>query len=111
MELQLQNGKNDLSIRTNKDCQGVFKKTFLNDIEPSVFPNPVKNVLFVTTNSSTTERVPIEIYDLNGRLLFSKTYKNSDNRLQIDMSGLKNGIFILKITTTEKTYNFKIIKQ
>ncbi|TKS55769.1 carbohydrate-binding protein [Mesohalobacter halotolerans] len=111
MELQLQNGKNDLSISTNKDCQGVFKKTFLNDIEPSVFPNPVKNVLFVTTNSSTTERVPIEIYDLNGRLLFSKIYKNSDNRLQIDMSGLKNGIFILKITTTEKTYNFKIIKQ
>ena len=95
IELQLQNGKNDLSVRTNKDCQGVFKKTFFNDIEPSIFPNPVKNVLFVTTNSSTTELVPIEIYDLKGRLLYSKTYKNSDNRLQVDMSDLNNGIFIL----------------
>jgi hypothetical protein len=81
------------------------------DMRPLVYPNPVQNTLFISTSGLNMEIVPVEIYDLAGKLIFSKAYKTGDNQLQIDLSNITNGFFILKIATTEKTYNFKIIKQ
>lgn len=111
ISLQLSNGTNQLSVRTNKDCQGIYKKTIVANLQPLVYPNPVHNTLFISTNNLSMESVPIEIYNLEGKLIYSKIHKATSNELQIDLSSLTNGFFILKIVTKEDTYNYKIIKQ
>lgn len=111
IELMLSNGTNKLSVRTDKDCQGIYEKTIVNTIQPLVYPNPVDNNLFITMRSLDMENVPLEIYDLAGKLILSKIYNPKDNTIQIDLSNITSGFFILKIITPEKTYNYKIIKQ
>ncbi|GGE21534.1 carbohydrate-binding protein [Psychroflexus salis] len=111
IELQLTEGINELSVKTDTDCQGIFKKTFVYDIAPSVYPNPFQNTLFVIPNTKDLESLPVEIYDLTGKLIFSKSYNTKDNQLNLNLSSLSNGIFVLKVITKQKTYNFKIVKQ
>lgn len=112
IELSLLNGSNDLSIKTNIDCQGVYKETIMNGNEPLVYPNPIINdVLYVIMIENIENETPVEIYDLAGKLIYSKTYPINTKRLEIDLSKMINGFFILKISTSEKVYNYKIIKQ
>ena len=111
VELVLSKGVNKLSIRTDKECQGIYEKTFVLNNEPLPYPNPVQNTLFVITNDTYGTSVPVEIYDVSGKLIFSKTYDQTQNTLEIDVSNIASGFFFLKIRTTEKTHNYKIVKQ
>ena len=52
----------------------------------------------------------LEIYNLKGQLLFSKSYNSATNQLKIDVSNIPNGIYILKIISKEEIFNYKIIK-
>jgi len=45
ISLQLSNGTNQLSVRTNKDCQGIYKKTIVANLQPLVYPNPVQQYI------------------------------------------------------------------
>jgi hypothetical protein len=111
VELVLSKGVNKLSIRTDKECQGIYEKTFVLNNEPLPYPNPVQNTLFVNTSDTYGTSVPVEIYDVSGKLIFSKTYDQTQNTLEIDVSNIASGFFFLKIRTTEKTHNYKIVKQ
>ncbi len=112
IQLTLLIGINDLTVRTNIDCQGVYKETMMFGNEPIVYPNPIINeVLYVNLAENNENTTPVEIYNLAGKLIYSQTYPANTKRLEIDMSNLVNGFFILKISTSEKLYNYKIIKQ
>jgi hypothetical protein len=112
IELPLAKGVNELSVKTNKDCQGIFKKTILIDDKPMLFPNPVKKTLFISKNTSTDESLPVEIFSISGKLVWSKTFEyGGNNQIEIDLADLENGIYILKITSEGKMHNYKIIKQ
>jgi photosystem II stability/assembly factor-like uncharacterized protein len=68
-----------------------------------VYPNPVNNCFKIKSNN-TIQR--IEIYNINGRLLFSKT-----NDEVIDISDCQNGVYLIKVFTKDKFYISKIIKK
>ena len=111
IELDLIKGKNELSVKTNKACQGIYNKTILQEFVPTVYPNPVINDrVFVNMGFSKLNQVPIEIYDVSGKLIISKTYPLHNEELEIDLSQVEGGFLILKIITAEKKYNFKIIR-
>jgi len=67
-----------------------------------VFPNPVKEYLIV---KGAENGVPINVYDLNGRLL--QTVYSQENSTNITVSSLQQGTYLLKIG--EQTIKF--IKQ
>lgn len=81
----------------------------LNDFDKDAFvlyPNPVQNILNVENNQSVIQEV--QLYDLTGRLLTSirpdRTFAN------VDFSNLSNGIYLLRVTSDDKTITKKIIK-
>ncbi|MGK0235552.1 MAG: endoglucanase, partial [Psychroserpens sp.] len=111
IELELNQGTNNLSVKTNKDCQGVYNKTIIFNSEPFVYPNPIKNnTISINSFEFSENEVPVEIYNLKGQLLFSKSYNSATNQLKIDVSNIPNGIYILKIISKEEIFNYKIIK-
>ena len=111
IELELKPGANDLSIKTNIDCQGVYNETIMFNSQPVLFPNPIKNnTIHINSVDFYKQETPIEIYDLTGKLLFSKIYNSESNQLNIDVSKIQNGMYLLKIVTAEETFNYKIIK-
>jgi poly(3-hydroxybutyrate) depolymerase len=70
-----------------------------------LYPNPVDNVLNINSKSMIDK---LEIYDLNGRLLFET--KQKENNLSLDLSFLATGIYNLKIINSENSSSRKIIK-
>lgn len=83
----------DANIPGNPNvCAGLSnneKEYLKNNI--SVYPNPVRNVLNVNTNSQII--ASIEIYDVSGKLIISK-----NNEFSIDVSNVENGIYFCKIS-------------
>jgi len=70
-----------------------------------VFPNPVDDVLTVSSPNNTL--LKIEIFNMFGQKVYSQAYKNT-----IDISFLPTGLYFLKVyDTNEQVSVFKIIKK
>ena len=87
---------------TSLSVNDINKSTFI------VFPNPASNFLNVSL-SQTFNSPKLELYDVQGRKVFSALLKQSD---LLDVSNLKSGIY-LYILKDGKEFKFtgKIIKQ
>jgi len=73
-----------------------------------IYPNPVKNELFIETDESLLENTVVELINTTGRVFF-KAKLNSTNVIQT--SHLSQGIYLLKITSGNISRYNKIIKQ
>jgi hypothetical protein len=71
--------------------------------EIKIYPNPVTEII---TLKSPYLIKSIELYDLNGRVVF----KQIGNNNVINVSGLNKGIYILKAETDKRTIIDKVIK-
>ena len=70
-----------------------------NSIEFNVYPNPTsENYMFIDL-SSPTRGVDLNaaLYDMNGRVVLEKKFNVPNNKLTIDLTGLPNGIYILRV--------------
>lgn len=65
----------------------------LTNLGISVYPNPVNDIL--TIKLGDCENTSINIYDVYGRTVYSKT--TTDNSLMVNMSSYSTGTYILKI--------------
>jgi hypothetical protein len=111
IELVLAKGINDLMVQTDKGCQGTFKERIVINNEPYIFPNPiVDSVLNINCDDFYGTVIPVEIFDLSGKVIFSKTYSSSSNQLSINVASLLKGTYILKVTCKGTVFNYKIIK-
>ncbi len=66
-----------------------------------LYPNPVSGNLFI--ESKKEAKFTTSIYDINGRLLIVANSSPS-----IDLSELKNGMYLVKVATAEKELTRKI---
>ncbi|MGV3696919.1 T9SS type A sorting domain-containing protein [Flavobacterium sp.] len=74
----------------------------------SAYPNPTKD--FVTVSSYDYSVNTIQITDINGRTV--KTMTNDSNNAQVDLSGLSQGVYMMKISSNDGVSTTKkIIKQ
>ena len=61
-----------------------------------VRPNLVQNEMMVELPEPASNDILLEIYDLQGRLVMTNLIKNGDMALQIDMTTLQTGKYILQ---------------
>ena len=73
--------------------------------EFKVYPNPVNNVLHIKLNSA--QKTQVEIYNILGNLVISKTIYNSET---IQTERLSNGMYILRLTQGSSAISKKLIK-
>lgn len=78
----------------------------IKDIPFLIFPNPVEDILFVESKNLDE----IEIYDLQGKRLLHINASNN-SKINLDMSGYKRGIYLLKLTTEGKAQIRKVVKE
>ena len=102
---------NSLTIKTDKECQGVYKEVIVMMDNPLVYPNPIQDdQLFINMGQLDLSSIPVNVYDLNGKLVLSKVYQLNNGGFKIDVSNIPKGIYMLKMTTENRTYNYKIIR-
>ena len=70
------------------------------------YPSPVKDKLTLT---NLQEQSHIEIYDIRGSKII-ETENSEDNSMQINMSALKAGCYMVKVSNSSSSENIKIIK-
>lgn len=71
-----------------------------------IYPNPVKDKITIS-NSADIEK--IELYDLIGQKIFTNSFLT--NKITIDLTNYKSGVYLLKIFSEGKVYANKIIKE
>jgi len=109
--LALSLGENNLTVKTDKDCQGVFSDKILVEGENSfnVVPNPVENTLNLIYTRSSNEKVSVVLYDISGRRVGTYTTIKDSQEASFDVSSLSAGIYFLNVEGT--TNNVKILKK
>jgi hypothetical protein len=70
------------------------------------YPNPVKNLLNLSVSQAIDS---IEVYNLLGQKVI--TAKPNANQIQIDMSNLADGAYLVKVTSNNQEKSFKVLKQ
>ncbi|MFZ1513918.1 MAG: T9SS type A sorting domain-containing protein, partial [Saprospiraceae bacterium] len=93
-------------IRTNEAKTTVALSVSATDrisSDVKIFPNPVKDILQISTDKVWTKA---EIYDIAGRILRSLPLNGS----AIDVSNLKSGTYIILLRNGDKVGNIKFVK-
>jgi hypothetical protein len=71
-----------------------------------IFPNPANDIVCVEFLNNNTS-FEIEIYDVCGRMVFNRSCFENTN--YIDVTDLKNGIYIINIKSKNETFLTKLI--
>ena len=79
-----------------------------NELQCSVYPNPVNDRLYIVTEDEVEDVV---VYSITGVIVGQQTTVNSQQTLVIDLSDLKSGIYFVKIKTEKGNIVKRIIKQ
>ncbi len=77
--------------------------------EDKLYPNPTEGILRFSLIREEPAISQVSLIDLNGRLLYRKTFTEQD--FEINISNRPEGIYILKWTFADQSRSIKIIKQ
>ena len=77
----------------------------------TVYPNPAKSIVNIEFTSNETAYMQINIYDIIGRNYVEKISATSSHSFveKINVLGLPNGIYFIKILHGSKSYNQKLV--
>ncbi len=70
-----------------------------------IYPNPVKDILHIDIKNVISD-IHISIFDIHGKLIYKKSYSNSN---LIDMQKYSKGIYLIKINYQGKNYFNKVV--
>ena len=75
-----------------------------------IYPNPVKNDVTISFNSTANQQATLIIRSLSGNVMVRKplALTTGDNRTQFSMNRLSNGLYIVELVTNEKTFINKL---
>jgi photosystem II stability/assembly factor-like uncharacterized protein len=80
------------------------------DFGLKTFPNPAKDQLSLSLDEIKSENIQIKIVDLNGREGQAFSVKNASEHVQLDISKLNPGLYIVSLQTENKRYFSRFIK-
>ncbi len=76
-----------------------------------LFPNPaVDKIQVMLTSFQDTKKANLIIQNMAGSVIKNIPLKLSDNRIEVDISGLSTGMYMMSIITDNSVVNKKFIK-
>ena len=80
------------------------------------YPNPSKGLLVVEYNGKSANTIALNIFDVNGKKVFTKNEKslsNNGNQYKLDLHGLPTGSYVLEMVNgaESKQTKFVLIKE
>ncbi|HET8736278.1 MAG TPA: fibronectin type III domain-containing protein [Pricia sp.] len=114
LELDLRPGKNNLSIRSSKDCQGIYEESFYLPHNVKVYPNPtIDGNLMILLPSDMPDASVLQLYTTDGKMVLSKQIEQNGIELPLHLEHLPDAMYILKVIASdgELYENVKVIKE
>lgn len=110
--LLMTEGNNDLTVTTDRLCQGSYKK--LINVSGNIVPYPVpfQTTLNLNVGNTNVNQVNVEIHNVSdGKLVYTKQYVNQSGVVQLDLTDLQAGAYALYLSMDNTDRIFKIIKK
>lgn len=104
----LSGGSQNYSLIVSGFDQANLSNNDLSKGNIAVYPNPVGDVLFVT--SDTNHFTGYELFDIQGRLIKKENVYNL-NSFEIGTSSLTKGMYILNLTSESGSFTQKVVKK
>lgn len=77
----------------------------------SLYPNPLRDKLFIEVNSINNQDLSVEILDVNGRLIKNKQFKAINGLVQLNTAQMNAGMFFVRLTFKDGSVStHKLIK-
>jgi hypothetical protein len=79
-----------------------------------IYPNPAADMVMIEFSPDVGSDTDITLHDLNGRVLFAQKRANDSggrNRVEIPVSVLPSGMYIVRLSTAGELFVKKLIKQ
>lgn len=73
-----------------------------------MYPNPVNDVLRFSLNNSLDD-LTIEIYDLLGKRIIQRNFKNVQNDLSINVAQLNSGVYFVRLNSNDFTTSKQLV--
>lgn len=106
-----------VGVDSNAPCSQNLE-IFENEIENinySIYPNPLLNELFIDVKLNNDNLLNIEIIDLQGKYITRHKYLATEghNKIQLNINNINTGFYLLKISSENRLINInhKIIKK
>lgn len=109
--LPLTQATNNLSVSTDKGCQGTISQTIATKIDREPYPNPAKDFIYLDLGNAKIASTSIKLYDLSGKLIRTNNYTNVMGTVTFDLKGLPDGTYSLILTKDNVSTAFKILKK
>ncbi|MBO7494507.1 MAG: fibronectin type III domain-containing protein [Bacteroidales bacterium] len=77
----------------------------------SLYPNPANDVVNVQCTMNNVQLEGIEVFDVYGKVVRTIVGANNYSPIRINVSGLANGMYFVRVTTDEGTVTKTFIKQ
>lgn len=102
----------NLTVKTDKNCQGVYEENIdLND-SVIVYPNPVRSgEISVELGKVFEVPIPIQLNTFDGRMVLQKNIEPNKSAIKLDAENLSIGVYVLSVQLNGEIKTFKIIKQ
>jgi hypothetical protein len=99
-----------LSISVNK-CSTYENENISTLNKINAYPNPSSGLVEISINELSEIDYKIEVFNLTGLIIQSISKRNTENKVQIDLSMYPSGLYFFKISSKNKLYFSSIIKK
>lgn len=82
---------------------------FLNE-EVKLFPNPSSGTVYLNLSKGMSSTWCVEVFDATGTMVLLQTKDIRTEEFVIDISALKNGTYIVRISSEDEIYTNKLVK-
>ncbi len=98
-------------LYVNEDFVVSISDVQASDVLLSCSPNPTSTHTFITVNGQVG-RANLSLYSINGKLLWEHTLTGTgQHRIPLTVSGLQNGMYLLKLSSETHTSTLKVVKR
>ncbi|MFP9098725.1 carbohydrate-binding protein [Flavobacterium sp. RHBU_24] len=110
--LNLNPGENNITVTTDKECQGIYRKAILLDATAIIYPNPLNgNMVYIAAPNSAENSVSVQVFNTLGESVYSRIYEPQNGELTADLSNLSQGVYMIRVVSGGYTANSKLVKQ
>jgi hypothetical protein len=88
----------------------IIDLAILLSLDAIIYPNPFVESVTISFSEQITDRVEVAVFDILGRLVFSKSY-TANQKVNVEFNNLSVADYILKVTANKKQFIKKIIKK
>ncbi len=103
-------GLNTISVTTDKDCQGIYQQEIFISEKAFIYPNPTFGVLHIFVGG-TEENIAMNLNNLSGATIKKSNLTVRETReVEVDLSSVPQGSYIITINSKTVSQSFKVIK-